>query len=140
MKANQAFTRSEDAVSPVIGVILMVAITVVLAAVVFVLVGSVNTDTEATSWPARVDVDGGVLSGVITHKGGDCADITNFEFRIDGTAVTSANIANSGTGNEWCVLDTITLTTTAGTHSLDVIDLNSNLPVLEDESFTATAT
>jgi flagellin-like protein len=38
MKANQKFVRNDEAVSPVIGVILMVAITVVLAAVVFVLV------------------------------------------------------------------------------------------------------
>ena len=34
MKANRKFTRDEDAVSPVIGVILMVAITVILAAVI----------------------------------------------------------------------------------------------------------
>ena len=34
MKANQKFTKNEDAVSPVIGVILMVAITVILAAVI----------------------------------------------------------------------------------------------------------
>jgi flagellin-like protein len=49
-KANQAFKQNDEAVSPVIGVILMVAITVVLAAVVFVLVsnlgkGSSNTPT-----------------------------------------------------------------------------------------------
>ncbi|MCK4938295.1 MAG: type IV pilin N-terminal domain-containing protein [Gammaproteobacteria bacterium] len=34
MKANRKFTRDEDAVSPVIGVILMVAITVILAAII----------------------------------------------------------------------------------------------------------
>ena len=47
MKANQAFRLDDEAVSPVIGVILMVAITVVLAAVVFVLVTKLsgnNTD------------------------------------------------------------------------------------------------
>lgn len=43
-KANQAFKNNEDAVSPVIGVILMVAITVVLAAVVFVLVSRLADD------------------------------------------------------------------------------------------------
>ncbi|MHB8604919.1 MAG: archaellin/type IV pilin N-terminal domain-containing protein [Thermoplasmatota archaeon] len=36
MKANQKFIQSDDAVSPVIAVILMVAITVVLAATVYV--------------------------------------------------------------------------------------------------------
>lgn len=38
MKANRRFVMADDAVSPVIAVILMVAITVVLAATVFVLV------------------------------------------------------------------------------------------------------
>ncbi|HUR25979.1 MAG TPA: archaellin/type IV pilin N-terminal domain-containing protein, partial [Candidatus Thermoplasmatota archaeon] len=41
-KANQAFKQNDEAVSPVIGVILMVAITVVLAAVVFVLVSNLG--------------------------------------------------------------------------------------------------
>jgi len=44
MKANQAFKAADEAVSPVIGVILMVAITVVLAAVVFVLVTKLSSD------------------------------------------------------------------------------------------------
>lgn len=47
MKANQSLKANEDAVSPVIGVILMVAITVVLAAVVFVLVSDLGEGGEA---------------------------------------------------------------------------------------------
>jgi flagellin-like protein len=46
-KANQAFKQNDEAVSPVIGVILMVAITVVLAAVVFVLVSNLGKGTES---------------------------------------------------------------------------------------------
>ena len=52
-KANQAFKQNDEAVSPVIGVILMVAITVVLAAVVFVLVSNLGGDSNtapAISW------------------------------------------------------------------------------------------
>ena len=48
MKANQAFRNADEAVSPVIGVILMVAITVVLAAVVFVLVSNLSGSKDAT--------------------------------------------------------------------------------------------
>jgi flagellin-like protein len=47
MKANQAFKANDEAVSPVIGVILMVAITVVLAAVVFVLVSNLSKGNDA---------------------------------------------------------------------------------------------
>jgi len=46
MKANQAFKAEDEAVSPVVGVILMVAITVVLAAVVFVLVNNLGKGTS----------------------------------------------------------------------------------------------
>jgi archaeal type IV pilus assembly protein PilA len=48
MKANQAFKANDEAVSPVIGVILMVAITVVLAAVVFVLVSNLGKTSSST--------------------------------------------------------------------------------------------
>ena len=49
MKANQAFRENDEAVSPVIGVILMVAITVVLAAVVFVLVTKLSNNQSSTT-------------------------------------------------------------------------------------------
>lgn len=56
MKANQAYKADEEAVSPVVGVILMVAITVVLAAVVFVLVNNLGKGTEkAPSLGASAD-------------------------------------------------------------------------------------
>lgn len=69
MKANQKFVMDEEAVSPVIAVILMVAITVVLAATVFVLVSDLGGDvgqsspkmqlvsdssTKATNWVVKV--------------------------------------------------------------------------------------
>jgi flagellin-like protein len=46
-KANQSFKQNDEAVSPVIGVILMVAITVVLAAVVFVLVSNLGKSSNS---------------------------------------------------------------------------------------------
>jgi flagellin-like protein len=46
MKANRKFVEADDAVSPVIAVILMVAITVVLAATVFVLVSDIGSNTQ----------------------------------------------------------------------------------------------
>lgn len=49
MKANQ-FVKNENAVSPVIGVILMVAITVILSTIVFVLVSRLsNSNTQANA-------------------------------------------------------------------------------------------
>lgn len=53
--------KEEEAVSPVIGVILMVAISVVLAAVVFVLVSDIDAAEPAPTMAFRDDGDSYVL-------------------------------------------------------------------------------
>ncbi|HUR63205.1 MAG TPA: type IV pilin [Candidatus Thermoplasmatota archaeon] len=57
MKANQAFKNDSEAVSPVIGVILMVAITVVLAAVVFVLVSNLSKGGSQSAPTLAINTD-----------------------------------------------------------------------------------
>lgn len=54
MKANRKFVLGDEAVSPVIAVILMVAITVVLAATVFVLVNGISSKGKT---PPSVNFD-----------------------------------------------------------------------------------
>ena len=95
-KANQ-FLEEEGAVSPVIGVILMVAITVILAAVIAAFVfgmgppeqapqasirGSADTATDATTSDSY-----NVLK--LEHQGGEAITLTDSNTRvtIDGTAV-----------------------------------------------------
>ena len=85
MKANQ-FVESDEAVSPVIGVILMVAITVVLAAVVFVLVSDLgDTGEDAPDVSFQKDETNDRLK-VITAP----ADLNWNEFQIktDGDNLT----------------------------------------------------
>jgi flagellin-like protein len=68
-KANQAaFKQNDEAVSPVIGVILMVAITVVLAAVVFVLVSNLSkgANNAAPQVAFTKDEQGSSAGGVLT--------------------------------------------------------------------------
>jgi flagellin-like protein len=66
MKANRKFVQADDAVSPVIAVILMVAITVVLAATVFVLVSDIGGNTAnsapSISWTSDEGQDKLVVS------------------------------------------------------------------------------
>ena len=98
MKANQTLRNDEEAVSPVIGVILMVAITVVLAAVVFVLVtklsGSGNQNTpvigfgfdDSNARTATVNSAPNSISwGDITVT---CSAGTAAAETADGTAIT----------------------------------------------------
>ena len=77
------FRENEDAVSPVIGVILMVAITVILAAViaafVFGMAGSVDTQQKTVAATAQ-------LSGsfvIVTYQGGpDHADVESVTLKL----------------------------------------------------------
>jgi len=98
--------NDEDAVSPVIGVILMVAITVILAAVIgtFVLgLGDQVSDSapqasfgfeQGTSTVAGNDYN----SVKITHDGGDQIDGSNLNILVDGTeAYTQSSDQVAGT-------------------------------------------
>ncbi|MGB1586959.1 MAG: type IV pilin [Thermoplasmatota archaeon] len=94
MKANNAFKNNEEAVSPVIGVILMVAITVVLAAVVFVLVSDLGGDSEsAPSLSFQKDTAGQDLTVIKVSNG----PIAWSELTVSGcTAVPTTGNVGAG--------------------------------------------
>ena len=81
------FVQDRDAVSPVIGVILMVAITVILAAVIGTFVlglgDQVQTTAPNTQMSASYDAgDSDVLT--FTHNGGDSVDSANVNITASG--------------------------------------------------------
>lgn len=93
MKITNVFKQDEDAVSPVIGVILMVAITVILAAVIGTFVLGLGENLQQTSPNANFDFDytaGNNDEVRITHTGGDSIDTDSntLEVIIDGTSYT----------------------------------------------------
>jgi len=90
--------REDDAVSPVIGVILMVAITVILAAVIaaFVL-GIGDTDESAPSPTFNTDYDSASNSIEILVTGGDAFDAERVSvtgFKISSGYATDLSNAN----------------------------------------------
>lgn len=84
---NWINTQDEPAdqrgVSPVIGVILMVAVTVTLAAVVSTLVLGLNNDVEANP-QASFGFDYSNTTLEITHEGGSTLDISRVDVLIGG--------------------------------------------------------
>ena len=68
MKANRKFVQVDDAVSPVIAVILMVAITVVLAATVFVLVSDIGGQTGTTAPAFSLSADDSIDRLVVSSS------------------------------------------------------------------------
>jgi archaeal type IV pilus assembly protein PilA len=89
MKANRKFVQADEAVSPVIAVILMVAITVVLAATVFVLVSDIggNTGSAAPSISWAPDESNDRL-GVTTASNN--ADWFRLTVQVDSCTVSTS--------------------------------------------------
>ncbi|MFC6953799.1 type IV pilin N-terminal domain-containing protein [Halorubellus litoreus] len=95
--------KDEDAVSPVIGVILMVAITVILAAVIgaFVLgiggsqeqVPQATFNYDSTAYASNVMVD-------ISHQGGGDIDSNNLDVKIGSSTVWDSGAIGSSP-NGW---------------------------------------
>ncbi len=93
-----AFTKkNEEAVSPVIGVILMVAITVILAAViaafVFGMAGNISKTKVVAATASRVDAN----TIRVTYMGGqDSAGLQTITFTVNDT-VAAGQLGNPGT-------------------------------------------
>jgi len=101
MKITNLLSDSDDsrAVSPVIGVILMVAITVILAAVIGTFVLGLGDSVESAP-QASINFDyvsdngGSANAGEVTirHRGGDTLETDNIEVRINGETVSDSEI------------------------------------------------
>ncbi len=96
-KANK-FLTEEDAVSPVIGVILMVAITVILAAVIAAFVFGMGPPEQAPVASIRLT---GVSGSNVTlqHQGGDSIDMSDTTITVSqGTNVSKYTKMNKTAG------------------------------------------
>jgi flagellin-like protein len=109
-----------DAVSPVIGVILMVAITVILAAVIGTFVLGLGDQVSDSSPTASFTFSQGTYTTPggstayeaveVTHDGGDSIDGSNINILVDGVEAYAAD--TSATPNK--VIDPFTTELTAG--------------------------
>ncbi len=103
------FVTEDRAVSPVIGVILMVAITVILAAVIGTFVLGLGDSVQQQSPSASFGFDYGdnASAGVtITHEGGDSIDGDTLNTSIDGTDVASGGDYGYD-GDSWADVDSV---------------------------------
>lgn len=80
------FRENEEAVSPVIGVILMVAITVILAAVIAAFVFGMTGNVQSTKTVAVTAAVNNSQFLVVTFQGGaDAATVENLTLMINGS-------------------------------------------------------
>ena len=118
------FKKDNSAVSPVVGVILMVAITVIMATVIGTFVFGMGPDEPAPNIDFKVYSDS---SGTIKIDvmGGDCVPFSTLTCTVDGNTT-----ANSGwpTTGDTIAGTSIVLTDSysTGTHSVTIIDTRSH--------------
>jgi flagellin-like protein len=99
MELRELFEGGDDrAVSPVIGVILMVAITVILAAVIgtFVLGLGENVQSTAPSASFAFDYESSTSQLTITHESGDVITAARLSIVGDGLSSDINDVTNSG--------------------------------------------
>jgi len=90
--------HDDDAVSPVIGVILMVAITVILAAVIATFVLGLGDSLRNTAPQASFSFDFTSTDVTVTHDGGDTIDASTDTLEVVDSS-GSGSTAFSGTVN-----------------------------------------
>jgi flagellin-like protein len=99
MNFKNLFTE-DRAVSPVIGVILMVAITVILAAVIGTFVLGLGDQVSESAPQAQFSFDfANGTYGTITHDGGDSIDDSTLSVVVGGTTVYSGTGAAASPGD-----------------------------------------
>ena len=84
--------RKEDAVSPVIGVMLMLVVTIIIAAVITGFATDLSKDTDKTPmvlFDVQYNNDNGMIE--LKHKGGDAVRIQDIELILEQTGLTAEN-------------------------------------------------
>lgn len=138
------FRRNEDAVSPVIGVILMVAITVILAAVIAAFVfglGGTQQAAPTASIVASNNPDNPGADARIQHKGGDLLKGGEWKLSIvkagDPPAYITATSSSDFAVGHQIVTFNKTDVQTPGSANLNVT--NATVTFLEDDGNSTAA-
>lgn len=149
MRDNDAMLGSDKGVSPVIAVILLVAITVVLAATVYVWVSNFSTGGNIQPFPqitardAMEELTSATTDDLVTlsHRGGDSIALSRYVVSIDGNSTDLELVTTSGaTPTQFTVGDTLVLredgaNVSAGTHEVRIIDREAQVVVWEHDLY-----
>jgi len=100
MKANRKINKDEDAVSPVIGVILMVAITVILAAVIAPFIFGMSGSLKKNYFVAVTASQSGPNTIDFTYQGGPDHDlVVGLNYSVRGGSRIA--VPSPFTGETW---------------------------------------
>ena len=119
------FMKNEDAVSPVIGVILMVAITVILAAVIAAFVFGMAGNIQKTKVVAATASQSDATHITITYQGGqDAGTVDAINITVNGAGLTAGSqpfIMGTAVGNAFVPVGCTTTFNTGTTGKDNVV-------------------
>ncbi len=117
------FNKNEEAVSPVIGVILMGAITVILAAVIAAFVFGMAGNIQKTKVVAATASQAGTTIYITYNGGQDAASVTGLSATVNGATVTglSTTVGSQAPGSGTSGQDHVVVTAEVTDGSSQVI-------------------
>lgn len=131
----------DDAVSPVIGVMLMLVVTVVIAAVVVAFATGMAGDSTATTPMALLDADNPLVeedvlkSFDIVHKGGDELALENIQVKIEPSGSRQSwGIILMRTGETDLTVSSGQKTVSTGDRIKVPVDTNRNIHTNDDDN------
>lgn len=132
MKANpQIFREDNDAVSPVIGVILMVAVTVVMSAIVYSMVSGGQADVEATHGAVVVkSQEEGILAITLIEGPDDGFDKYTLTANGETCAVADYALTNQASEKYWHPGEQIRLDFTKNTGCLATAGIGDDVNIV----------
>ncbi|WP_049979524.1 type IV pilin [Halolamina rubra] len=125
----KAALDDDRGVSPVIGVILMVAITVILAAVIGTFVLGLGDSLEQAP-QAQLDAEGGTGEITLSHNGGDALPSADITINVEDASGTTNPFSITG---DFSVGDTATASVSANTYTVTVLHDPSQSILLETQ-------
>ncbi|WP_185715500.1 type IV pilin [Halocatena pleomorpha] len=106
MRTKQLLYGEERGVSPVIGVIVMVAITVILAAVIGAFVFGLGGEQEQPP-QARLDLAVNGEQVTLRHDSGDALAVRTMDIVLDGSSIGSGALEPGGSDEAYTAGETI---------------------------------
>jgi len=131
---NNSVSADNRGVSPVIGVILMVAITVILAAVIGGFVLGLGGDLQSAP-QAQISIEadaGNADSIVISHDGGDAMESADLLVSWSGASDGSTTFNDAGYTGEFAVGDSTSITVGSGEFTVQLIHQPSESVIAEE--------
>lgn len=138
-RSTHPANRTDRAVSPVIGVILMVAITVILAAVIGVFVLGLQDELGETAPTATLSFDDGDESEnyqlILEHEQGDTLEIDELSVVVGGESEDLTEFENIDEGDTLSAGESIGLEVNSTENVIDETD-EDNASLVHDPSGT----